>query len=154
MITVARYEIVESERCHIDAMVKAMREEDAAEAVAMGLRPRAALGRSFRKGIMRRTAFIDGDIAAMWGLCGTLLSNEGTPWLVTTKAVERLPIAFIKEGRREVAAMLSIRPILSNIVPASYGRAVELLHMLGFMIGKPEPYGPDNVLFRSFSMRS
>lgn len=148
----AEYRIVDAERSHIAQLVDNMREADAAEATALGFRPRAALWRSFRRGIMRRSAFIDGEIAAMWGLCGNLLSNEGTPWLATTPVIERMPVAFIKEARREVARMISIRPVLRNVVPARYTKAVGLLYVLGFTLGDPEPFGPDGVMFRSFTM--
>lgn len=148
----AEYRIVDAEREHVAALVQNMRAEDAAEAEALGLRPRAALWRSFRRSILRRTAFIDGEIAAMWGLCGNLLSDEAMPWLATTPAVERMPVAFVKEGRRAIAEMISIRPVLRNVVPARYTKAVGLLYMLGFKLGEPEPFGPKGIIFRTFTM--
>src|SRR4051812_31279454 len=101
---------------------------------------------------MRRTAFVDGEIAAMWGLGGVMLSDEGTPWLMTTPVVERVPVSFVRIGRAQVAEMLSRRSRLANVVQASYLGACRLLEVLGFTLDEPIPLGPHGVPFRKFSM--
>ena len=52
-----------------------LRSEDKAEITGFGLDPKEALRTSFRHAIIRRTAFVDGEIAAMWGLGGAMLSR-------------------------------------------------------------------------------
>lgn len=129
-----------------------LRIADYDEVRSLGLRMPDALRTSFRNAVFRRTAFVDGEIAAMVGLGGPLLSDHGVPWLLTTPAVERVPIAFLKEGRALVAQMLALRPHLENRVLASYTRACRFLALLGFELDPPTPFGPHGALFRRFSL--
>lgn len=130
-----------------------LRAADRAEVQAAGMSSYKAVGKAFRSGIMTRTAFVDGEIAAMWGLGGTLLSDVGHPWLLTTAAVERIPVTFLKVARRELAAMVVTRRLLRNWVAADYAGAVRLLEVLGFTLFAPEPFGlRGDRLFRRFEM--
>jgi hypothetical protein len=127
-----------------------LRNEDAAEITGFGLDPRTALRNSFRHAILRKTAFVDGKIAAMWGLGGAMLADSGTPWLMTTPVVERVPVMFLKVGRAQLAEMLTHRNFLENVVLASYRRACRFLEVLGFVLDPPKPIGPQGMPFRRF----
>lgn len=148
-----RYIIVESIPEHISEMSIRLRDGDLAEVEATGLEPRTLLWRSYRNSQFRRTVFVDDEIAAMAGLSGAMLSMRATPWLLTTKAVERLPVAFIKEGRRYVQEMLEIHPHLSGYVLSSYTKAIRLLHLLGFSLTAEFPMGINGAPHRTFEIR-
>lgn len=106
---------------------------------------------SFRGSLMPpRAAAIDGEVAAMWGLGGDILSDTGEPWLMTAPPVERAPVSFLRVARAELAAMLAIKPRLENYVAADYRKAVRLLEKLGFALEAPQPIGPKRALFRKF----
>ena len=81
------------------------------------------------------------------------MGNVGQPWLLTTSAVEKVKIAFIKEARNEVAEMLTICPKLVGWVDASYSRALRLLESIGFDIDKPLPFGPKGVPFCQYRIQ-
>lgn len=149
---VKRLRVVPSDVGDIYRLVREMRSDDRLEATSLGRDPTSLLRDSYRAAILRRTAFVDGEIAAMWGLGGVMLSDEGAPWLVTTKAFERVPLAFVKQGRIEIAQMLALRSRLSNVVQASYTRACRFLEVLGFNLDEPTPMGPNNEPFRRFWM--
>lgn len=145
-------EIAPSVESDCSLLAAKMRAADRAEVQAAGLSSIRAITRSFRGGMMCRTAFVDGEIAAMWGLGGTLVSDVGHPWLLTTAAVERLPLTFVRTARSEVAAMLALRRKLQNWVAADYAAAIRLLEVLGFTLHDPAPFGPKGKLFREFEM--
>lgn len=147
-----RVKIVPSNIADVYRLADHLREGDRLEITGMGLEPKAAIRSSFQSAILRRTAFVDGEIAAMWGLGGVMLSDEGTPWLLTTSAVERVPVSFLKVARHELNEMLKLRMILQNVVLASYEQACRLLEVLGFALGEAEPMGPHGVLYRRFWM--
>jgi len=134
-------------------MVHALRKEDREEITCLGLRPLRTLKGCYGRSAIRRTAFLGDEIAAMWGMSGPLLLPVGEPWLLTSPAVERKPIAFAKQMRRELMAMLAIKPMLRGYVAASYSRAVGLLELLGFEVGPPEPFGAARVMFREYVLR-
>jgi hypothetical protein len=127
-----------------------LRREDRAEITGFGLDPREALRTSFRHSVLRRTAFVDGEIAAMWGLGGAMLSDAGSPWLMTTPVVERVPVMFLKVGRAQLNEMLAQRTFLFNFVQASYARACRFLEVLGFVLDPATPMGPNQIPFRRF----
>jgi hypothetical protein len=147
------YTIVDSAPSHLDQLATRLRALDCLELTACGSSARAHLQQCYDGAVLRKTAFVEGEIAACWGLqCGTLLSGEGYPWFLTTPAVERVPIAVVKEARRHIAGMLEIRPRLVNYVLAAYAGAVRLIGVLGFTLGEPQPIGKNAVLFRRFEM--
>lgn len=148
------YKIVDGTLAHLAELRRHMRDNDRLEITCMGLSVKRALFESYRNSGVRKTALIDGKVGAMWGVGGNFLSGKGTPWLLTTGEIEKLPIAFVKEARKEVRKMLMIYPHLENHVLASYHKAVGLLALLGFQIGDPEPWGPHGVAFRKFEMVS
>jgi hypothetical protein len=128
-----------------------LRDGDRREIEALGKDPRKALRYSFRSSLYPpQVALVDGEIAALWGLCGDMLSDVADPWLVTGKAIERAPISFVKIARGWIAEALQIKPRLENYVHADYTEAVRLLKVLGFHLDEPAPLGPRRALFRRF----
>ena len=142
--------VVPSKIADVYRLCAAMRDRDRDEALAAGADPRKAMRAQFKSGILRKTYFVDGRIVAMTGLCGTLLSDVGYPYLVTAKGVENYPISFVKEARKAVAHMLLLRQRLEGYVLADYTGAVRLLETLGFHLDAPEPIKPTGAMFRQF----
>jgi hypothetical protein len=145
-----RYEIRESVASDVYILAANLRDGDRLEVASFGKEPRSALRLSFRHAILRRTAIVDGEIAAMWGLGGSMLDDTGYPWLLTSPAVERVPVSFLREGRREVARMLRLRRVLVGYVAASYHQACDFLERLGFTLGPVVRLPPLNNAFREF----
>lgn len=139
---------------HVYALAPVMRADDALEATGLGGEPKRMLRQSFRHSLIAKSAFVDGDVACMWGMTADILSDIGSPWLVTSAAVERLPLAFLHEARREVEAMLCMKRRLENIVAAAYTRAVRFLRLLGFTIGDIIEVGPAKTPFHRFSIEA
>ena len=133
------------------ALAARLRPGDRAEIEAVRREPRRVLRASFRASLTPpKVAVVDGEIAAMWGLGGDLLSDHGAPWLMTGTVCDRVPVTFMKVARAELALMLAVKPRLENYVDATYAKAVRLLEALGFHIDAPEPVGPKRAPFRRF----
>lgn len=147
-----RVEIMEATAEHVRRLAPRLRAADALELTSMGERPLACLWHSWRGSLLRRTAFVDGEIAAMWGVHGDLTGMVGIPWLLTAPEVERVPVTMVKLCRRDLKAMLEIYPVLQNCVLASYAGAVRLIEILGFKLD--DPVLINGVAFRRFSMGS
>ncbi len=129
-----------------------LRERDRREVIALGVTPRQALRGNFRDAVLRQTYLVDGEIAAMSGLCGAMLSDIGHPYLMTSPAAERAPVSFLRCARAAVKDMLRLRRRLDGVVDASYGQAIRLLEVLGFELSEPRETGPHKALFRTFSL--
>lgn len=137
------YEIVEAKEEHLHRLAKNLRPQDREELKAQGYRSTpAALGFAFRRSILRKVALVDGHPAAFWGVFGELVGGQiGIPFLFTTHYVERHPVAFLKEGRKQVCQMLEHFPALQNYVWARYPQALRALAGMGFNVEDPAPRG-------------
>lgn len=137
---------------HIRKIADKLRSDDRREVLAIG-HPNRVLWRSYKRSIMTKTAFIDGKIAAIWGVGGSPLGNIGEPWLLTTKAVNRIsPLAFVRIYQKEVIKMMRVFPKLVNYVDFKYNKAIRLLDIIGFKMGDPEIMGVNGELFIRFEM--
>lgn len=145
-----RLEVRHSEIGDVYRLAANLRDGDRAEALALGFDPARAIRASYRDAILRRSYLVDGELAAMSGLCGALLSDIGQPYLMTTPAAERAKVSFLRLARAAVDEMMHHRMRLEGHVAASYTRAIRLLNALGFDLSKPEPIGPQGALFCAF----
>lgn len=125
---------------------------DRAEIEGWGLTVRHLLNFLYRESSLKRTALVDGEVAAVWGTQGSMVSEDAQPWLFTTPAVERARMAFFRETRREVAEMLRTRKRLRSYTLASYEQSIRFFTALGFTFGPPEPVGKGGTLYRLMTL--
>lgn len=149
----AQIDIIVTLPVHLRDMAQLMRPADRQELVSFGISPEKALWRSYKSSVVRRTAYINGNLAAVWGVSGTFMGEIGQPWLLTTEEIKKIsPLKFARIYQKEVKEMLTIFPKLMNIVDASYTSAIRLLDIVGFRIQEPEAIGKNGALYRIFEM--
>ena len=129
-----------------------LREADRAEVESLGFTAKDAIRRSYRNAMLRTTYLVDGEIAAMSGLCGALLDDIGAPYLLTAPIAATVPVSFLKCARTAVDRMLLHRSRLEGYVAARYTGACRLIEALGFTLEKPLPLGPSAEPFRHYWM--
>jgi hypothetical protein len=121
---------------HAVEMAGAMRPADRREYDAM-MRDEPALGleKLRRKSREAWAAFVDGDLAVVYGLVvPTILSHEAHPWLLATDVVERPAVrrAFARRSRAEAARLMQGFDRYSNWCDVENGEAMRWLFWLGF----------------------
>lgn len=126
--------IVDAEPGHVKMLSESLRDGDLLELADFGVRPRNAIWYSYRHSLIRKAAFIDGELAALWGIVGVPLGAVGNLWLLTAPPIERAKFTFVREAQREVAEALEIFPQLFGVVSQRYSAAVKFLTLLGFTI--------------------
>jgi hypothetical protein len=127
-----------------------MREADALEVSRSGgYAPLEALVRSFMASEgTARTVVVDGEPAAMYGLVRlNAVSPIGVPWLLTTDAIERAPVAFFKAMRATLDGWLEVFPTLVQFVDEEHVSARRFLQALGFAIYPPVIHGAARAMF-------
>lgn len=145
--------ITEATPRHVRLLGHRLRLADAREMTCLGLIPHRVLWHSYRLALLRKTALVDGDVAAMWGVAGSPLGLVGRPWLLTAPEAELVSShAFVRIYRREVRQMLDLFPVLVGQVDATYREAVRLLDLSGFTVGPTTPFGPHGAMFRTYRM--
>jgi len=151
-----KYAVVPTVPQHLRQLATMLRDEDVAEIAGTGNVPKRALWRGYRNSILCETAIIEGEPAAIWGLCigGIVgvspLNPLGRPWLLTSARVEAVPFAVVREAKHAVSRMLSVTPMLENYVLSSYTRAVRMLRMIGFTVDDPVNCGKMGIPYSRF----
>ena len=139
----------------IKEIVKVLRKEDQQEADALGVNPEKALFGLYRYAVLRKTAFVDNQIAALWGVVGTPLGIVGRPYLITGQAVELVsPLTFARIYRKEVVKMQELFPVLEQYVDASYTGSVKMIQLAGFSLNGEINTGPNKTMFYKFTRKA
>lgn len=147
----SRIEIVPAELPHLRAMESNMRPADRCEIAGLGVTVRRALWKAYRNSPVCKTALVDGEVAALWGVCVGLQSGTAkVPWLHTATAIEKIPVSFVKLAKTELAAMIALYPKLESYVAAEYVGAIGLLKLLGFTIEPAAPVGAKGEMYSRF----
>lgn len=127
---------------HIRDLMENLRDADRKEIESFGMSANKGLWRSFKNGLMNKAAFIDGKLAAVWGVGGVYMGAKGQPWLMTTPEVKKIsPLRFARIYQREALDMLQMFEMLENYVAQEYNEAIRLLMICGFNVEEPEKIG-------------
>lgn len=134
------YTITECRTEHLRRILPILRQGDRDELAATGLNPKHHVFALWRNSSISRVALVDGEVAAVWGCIAPMASASADMWLLTSPAVEKMPLAFFRETRREVAEVLTVHPVLRTQVGADYKEAIRFFRMLGFSVGPKKLY--------------
>ncbi len=139
---------------HAALLARSLRSADAAEVWASdGLAPEAALSRCLALSGEAYAAYLEGELAALFGVRRlSLASRSGSPWLLTGAAVERRPRAFLEASRSVLATWRGDYDWLGNWVDARHHRAKRWILWLGFTLHPARRYGVRGLPFHPFEM--
>jgi hypothetical protein len=131
---------------HVPAIAARMRTEDKAEILASGgYQPEQALRESLAASEFARTAFVDGEPLAMFGVA--MSGDVAIPWLLTTDAVCRHPFLFWKASKVVLRELREAYPTMVQFIDARYASAMTWARRLGFAVGEPQPFGVEGRMF-------
>lgn len=148
----SKVQIVVSNLHHVVELSKTMNQADRDEITSLGMSPKKALFYSYKYSLLRRTALVDGGVAAMWGVFGVPMGVTGQPYLLTSPLVKNLEVKeFVRIYKNEVQQMKKLFPVLENYVDASYQGAVRMLKIAGFSLESVTLNGKSFYKFRMAS---
>lgn len=142
-----KIEIVNAKRYHCGHMARLMRVEHHAALLRMQVPIHREIRRTFDLSFYRRSAFLDGDLAAMWGLEGSMLSSAARVWLVLSQHVLKHPTLILRHAAREIERMAATRSELVTTVIPDDDAAHRLVAFLGFE--SPDGFGGGRARNRS-----
>lgn len=133
-----KIEVVDVSPLHIGPMIAAMEPSE----VASTPHPRRVLRAAVADSAYRRTALLDGRVAAMWGVTGPLAAATGHVWLLMSRAARAVPVKVILAlVRDELAAVMATKTELVSFAPAADARALRFMRFLGFAVAEPDAAG-------------
>ena len=121
---------------HLREMSEAMTADSAEVARNLGTTPLRALWASYRKSLYSKSFFINGKIAAICGLSGSIFSDTAKPWLILTPECKKYPLRVAFAYRKELNEMSRMFEILEEYVPEDNEASIRMLELMGFKVSK------------------
>lgn len=148
-------EIVATTPEHVEELARTMRAADRDEVWASNHHtPEQALDRSMSLTSEPFTGLMDGRVVCIFGVAqATILSDEGSPWLLTSDLVGKTAHTFLRVSRVYFEEINKRYTNLVNHVDCRNRQAIHWLKWLGFKFDEPAPYGPDGLPFMRFESR-
>jgi hypothetical protein len=131
--------ITDAKRFHCGQMARSMRVEHHAALLKMGVSIHRELRRVFDLSYYSRAAFVDGHLAGLWGLEGSMLSSSAKVWLVLSQYALRFPVTVLRQAKTEIAYMAATKTDLITTMIPDDEPAHRLVAFLGFE--SPDGFG-------------
>lgn len=149
-----QFQVVEAKPYHVGQIVHRLRRDHAAELGALKIDAHRALKTAFDLSSFRRAWLIDGKVAALGGVTGSLISPTGTVWLSFTEDATRFPLAIIRETRKQLAEIMSTRTEIESGVMMGDAAAWRFAAFLGFYLKRHAADGTGMVTLGKLKNRS
>jgi hypothetical protein len=104
-----KFEIIEARPHHCGQMARIVRQEYRHRFEAMGFQPHRELRVEFDRSYFRRAWLIDGRLAALGGVAGTMAGSAGYVWLALSEAAMSKPLAVVREAKRQLAEIMETK---------------------------------------------
>lgn len=118
---------------------------------AFGLVPKEALITSLELSTHAWAGEIDGELICLFGVGPTsMLTGDGSPWMVGTDKIEKHAILFLRFCKPVVEDMQNTYSVLTNWVDARNKNTIRWLKWLGFTIEPAKPWGYLQLPFHRF----
>jgi hypothetical protein len=142
----------QSTQSDVEYLCDNLRPEDREEVLASHGSTREALQAGFDESEECWTITVKdtGEIAGIYGLA-RYDDDAAVPWLLTTPAIKKVWLPFLRGSRKWVEEANQKYPLLTNAVDADYTVAINWLRFVGFtFIKKHEKWGVGNKPFLEF----
>lgn len=128
------FQIIPADRHHCREIVNLIRSEERELTLTLGLDPLRLYEDAFDNTAHPKAWMIDGDLAAIGGVSGPLLSVFGFIWLALAARASKYRIAIVKEARHQIEMARAERRILITSLTPGDIKAERLAYFLGFEI--------------------
>lgn len=142
------FSIVEGREYHCGQIVRRLRENQHGAMIGLGVNPHREIRKNFDASAFRRAWLVDGELGALFGVTGSLISSGGYGWLALSDRGARYPIEVVKETRRQFALIMQTkREIYTTLLPEDRV-AMRFAEYMGFEQAHtaPVPYGTGRVI--------
>jgi hypothetical protein len=126
------FELIPAKRYHCGQIIRRLRRSQAETFLAMGLDPHAELWATFSQSSFKRAWLIDGRLAGICGVTGSLASSTGMAWAALSAEAARYPKETTKTARRVLDNALQNRHELFASVFANDHVSVRWARFLEF----------------------
>lgn len=145
-------EYVAPTQADLDRLMPMRRRFDKIEAF-VNVNGREVMENVIRQSYISQVIKLDDEILGLWGLQTNVFSPIGYIWLITTDAVERHRMAFLRESVRITERCQRMCAALVAHVDTRNVASIKWLEWLNFRAGAIERFA-DDTLFQRFERRA
>lgn len=127
-----QFQIIEGKSWHVGQMSRLLRVEHQAALRPFGVNIHRDLRQMYDDSAFRRAWLIDGRLAALGGVSGSVLDPEGYVWVALSDEAQRYPVALVKEARKQMAIIMRMKRELVTSLIGGDQAAIRLAVYLGF----------------------
>ena len=139
---------------HIEALALRVRKADIDELWdGYEITPAQALRLGLQVTDFPKTALLDGQVLAIFGVAPALHGGWAVPWMIASNLVLAHRREFLVQSRQAIRILADLYGPMANWVDARNHTAIVWLRWLGFRIEAPAPYGKHGKDFCRFSMK-
>lgn len=128
----ARLEISEGKLRYAGQMIRRLRHDHQNANSAVGLNSHHVLRSAMAQSSYRKAAFLDGELAGLWGVTGSIMSPFGYAWLCLSQEASRRPILVLREAARQIDEIMRTKAVLVTDIMGDDVAAIRLATYLGF----------------------
>lgn len=130
------FEITDAKPWHVGQMSRILRIEHQKALAVFGIEAHRELRQVFDQSIFTRAWLVDGKLGAIFGIVGSSLERSGFLWVAISELGKRYPVEIIKESRRQLAYIMSIKKELVTAVIGGDDAAMRFAVFMGFQAMK------------------
>lgn len=126
------FQVIEAKPFHCGQMIRRLRAEQASAVISLGLDAHRELRARFNESSYCQAWAIDGRLAAIGGVTGTILSGTGHIWIAISREAVRFPIAVTRMVQRQLSAVMMTRHLVYTSVLDGDVKSRDFAVYLGF----------------------
>ena len=150
-----RWEVVQAKPEHAKFIAENMKQPDVDEVWASSKHtPKEAIVTSMSLSQEVWAGLGDGEPIIIMGVVKQDMLNRAVPWMLGTDALPLFTRPFLRDAKAMSNRWLDECSFLFNYVDARHTVSVRWLEWMGFEVMEAEPFGPYNMPFHNFYMRS
>lgn len=119
---------------HLQQLFDNMQPELGETMYVSGVSSKKALWSAYRQSFICKSVFINGEIAAIFGISGVMFGQTARPWIAMASEADDYPMRVAFAYRRELKAMSGMFPILEDFVEENNEKAIRMLQLMGFQV--------------------
>jgi len=127
-----KFEVVEAKEFHCGQILRRLRIEHREAIERVGANSHRELRALFDSSYLRRAWLIDGKLAALGGVSGSILSHYGFVWIALSNEAMRYPVALIREVKRQIESVMATKSQLVTTIVGGDEAAKRFAVFLGF----------------------
>jgi hypothetical protein len=144
------FSIIPAKPWHCGQMCRLLRHAHREATDRVGADAHRELRDLFDQSVCRRVWLADGEMIALGGVTGSLISPLGFVWLALSQRALRFPVALVKEARKQLDEIMVTKRELATTIIGGDEAAKRLAVFLGFHV---EDAGPGQAAHSRFGRR-